>query len=162
MPEVIADTSPLQYLHQISRLDFLRRLYQRVSVPRAVADELRRGADLGIRVPDLDRLPWVTIEASVPRTVQALSEGLGPGERAVIALALEHPGSLVILDDGEARQRAKTLGIRCTGTIGVLAKAKDAGWVPALRPMLDQLVQTGFFLDVGTRVKILKLLGETP
>jgi predicted nucleic acid-binding protein len=40
---VIADTSPLQYLFQIERLDVLRRLFGVVQVPEAVADELRVG-----------------------------------------------------------------------------------------------------------------------
>jgi uncharacterized protein len=162
MPEVIANTSPLQYLYQISRLDFLPRLYQRVIVPETVADELRRGGDQGIAVPDVDVLPWVTIASPNQRTLRAVSEALGPGERAVIALALESPGALVILDDREARQFAETLDVRCTGTLGVVARAKEEGWIAALRPLVDQLVQSGFFLDPTTRAKVLKLVGETP
>ena len=40
MAEAICDTSPLQYLHQLGRLDVLRRLVGRVVVPPAVVDEL--------------------------------------------------------------------------------------------------------------------------
>jgi len=50
----------------------------------------------------------------------------------------------------------------CTGTLGVVARAKQEGWIAALRPVMDQLVQCGFFLDQTTRAKVHKLVGETP
>lgn len=162
MPDAIANTSPLQYLYQIGRLDFLPRLYGRVIVPESVADELRRGREQGIAVPDVDVLPWVTIATPNQRTLRTVNEVLGRGERAVIALALESPGALVILDDRDARQFAETLDVRCTGTLGVVVRAKQKGWIAALRPVMDQLVQSGFFLDQTTRAKVLKLVGETP
>ena len=37
MPEVFANTTPLQYLHRLGRLDWLRDFYGRVVVPEAVA-----------------------------------------------------------------------------------------------------------------------------
>lgn len=43
MPDVVSNTTPLQYLHQIGRLDLLTRLYRQVIVPQAVAEELRQG-----------------------------------------------------------------------------------------------------------------------
>jgi hypothetical protein len=43
MPSVIADTSPLQYLHQIGCLGLLADLFQRVIVPDGVAQEILRG-----------------------------------------------------------------------------------------------------------------------
>jgi predicted nucleic acid-binding protein len=36
MPDVISNTTPLQYLHQLGCLDFLYQLYQQVIVPQAV------------------------------------------------------------------------------------------------------------------------------
>ncbi len=71
MPSVIADTSPLQYLHQIGCLGLLADLFQRVIVPDGVAQEIQRGARQGVDLPDLGQLPWVLIQASLPcpRTV---------------------------------------------------------------------------------------------
>ncbi|EGJ35396.1 MULTISPECIES: hypothetical protein [Moorena] len=40
MPNVIADTSPIQYLYQTNLLDLLPQLYGSVIVPQAVANEL--------------------------------------------------------------------------------------------------------------------------
>lgn len=53
MPDVIVDTSVLQYLHQLGLLQLLARLYGRVIVSPAVAEEVRRGRELGIDLPDL-------------------------------------------------------------------------------------------------------------
>ena len=40
MPEVFANTTPLQYLHRLGKLDWLRIFYGSVTVPGAVAAEL--------------------------------------------------------------------------------------------------------------------------
>ena len=61
MPEVICDTSPLQYLHQIRQLDILERLAGRVIVPPAVVDELAAGRTAGFDVPSVSEFGWVTV-----------------------------------------------------------------------------------------------------
>jgi uncharacterized protein len=57
MPEVVSNTSPIQYLHQIGVLAILPALYSRVMVPRAVADEIGAGRAAGVNLPDPARLP---------------------------------------------------------------------------------------------------------
>jgi hypothetical protein len=59
--EVICDTSPLQYLHQLGLLDLLPRLVRGVVVPPAVDAELSVGRGLGLQLPDLSELGWLTI-----------------------------------------------------------------------------------------------------
>lgn len=53
MPErlVIANTSPLFYLHQIGRLEVLRALYERIVIPPAVQAELAAGGQAGFAPP---------------------------------------------------------------------------------------------------------------
>jgi len=53
MPEVVSDTSPLQYLYQAERLDLLPALYQEIVVPEGVAEEIAAGRSLGHSLPDL-------------------------------------------------------------------------------------------------------------
>jgi hypothetical protein len=50
--EVISNTSPLQYLHQVGLLDLLPALYTRVTVMEAVAAELEDGRAAGIDLPN--------------------------------------------------------------------------------------------------------------
>jgi len=75
-------------------------------------------------------------------------------------LALEIPGSIVILDDGLARRIAESLRIPFTGTLGVLLDAKKLNLVPALRPLLDRLQTLRFRLSPQARSAVLKLAGE--
>ncbi|MET0623606.1 MAG: hypothetical protein ABW250_11550 [Pyrinomonadaceae bacterium] len=68
MPEVISDTSPLQYLHQLGLLDLLPQLVGRVVVPQAVVDELEAGRALGHDLPDVTALGWVDVRVPPPRS----------------------------------------------------------------------------------------------
>jgi predicted nucleic acid-binding protein len=52
LPEVISNTSPLQYLHQLGILHIFPTLATRVIIPPAVVEELRVGRELGISLPD--------------------------------------------------------------------------------------------------------------
>ena len=86
---------------------------------------------------------------------------LGAGEREVLALALETPDAICIVDDALARRIAGALQLRVTGTLGVLIDAKRAGLISALRPQLDQLHSLGFRLAAHTRTAVLKIAGES-
>ena len=109
MPSVIADTSPLQYLHQIGCLGLLADLFQRVIVPDGVAQEIQRGARQGVDLPDSGQLPWVMIQATSPPADSRVPLRMGHGEREVLCLALQTQDALVLLDDAEARKQAKRL-----------------------------------------------------
>src|SRR5262245_55211364 len=143
MPDVISNTTPFQYLQQIGCLDFLSQLYQQVIVPQAVVDELRQGELKGIDVPALNALAWVRVEVVAPVDLQRVAQSLDSGERETIALALGKTDPLLILDDAAARTYANALGLRFTGALGVLVKAKQSGLITAVRPCLDQLNKAG-------------------
>jgi len=162
MPDVISNTTPFQYLHQIGCLDFLSHLYRQVTVPQAVADELRQGQLKGIDVASLEALAWVTVVPVSTLDVQRVTPGLDGGEPEAIALALAKTDPLLILDDAAARNHAKDLGIRFTGTLGILVKAKQVGLIPAIRPCMDRLDKAGFYLKADVRALALSLAGEAP
>ncbi|MBT9171463.1 MAG: hypothetical protein DDT18_01839 [Actinobacteria bacterium] len=86
---------------------------------------------------------------------------LGPGEASVLTLALELPDVLVILDDLLARRIAELQGLRITGTAGVLLKAKQQGYVEAIAPIIQQLVNLGFRISNRLQQDILRLAGES-
>ena len=88
----------------------------------------------------------------------ALATDLGKGEAEAIAIAHER-NALLILDDGLARRHAKVVGVTLTGTLGVLIKAKTAGHIPMVAPLVSRLT-VGFRLSEQTRDEILKLAKE--
>lgn len=160
MAETICNTSPLQYLHQLGALHILPALVKKSIVPPSVEEELNIGLELGLSLPNLQRLDWVTVRRPSSSIVLPLVTDLGPGEREVLALALETPDSVCILDDALARQVAKAMQLRVTGTLGVLIDAKRSGIIPSVCPLLDQLQSLGFRLATHTRAAVLLLAGE--
>ena len=161
MPEVVSNTSPLQYLHQLGLIDLLPRLVGRIAVPTAVAEELEAGRSLGHDLPDVASLDWVSVRAPVS-SQQAFSPDLGRGETDALRLALEYPvGDVtVLLDDMRAREAAERHGLKFTGTLGVLLEAKRAGLLQEMRPHLDRLDALGFRLARHTRAAVLRFAGE--
>ena len=82
------------------------------------------------------------------------------GESSAIALAIETKGSTLILDDYKARKIAERLGIRFTGTIGVVIKAKLSGIIPSIKPILEKIKRTDFRMTVEIELQALKEAGE--
>lgn len=160
MAEIICNTSPIQYLHQLDLLHWLPRLAQSVTVPSAVVEELAVGRAAGVSLPDLAQLSWVTVRHPRGEVALPLVTDLGPGETEVLMLGLESRESVVVLDDALGRRMAESLGLKFTGTLGLLLDAKRAGHIPAIRPLLDQLQELRFRLSPQTRQAVLQLAGE--
>ena len=160
MAEAICDTSPLQYLHQIKHLDVLPSLATRVLVPPAVVDELQEGMRLGLDLPDVNTLDWVEVLRPTGASALPLVTDLGPGESEALALALEYREAVVVRDDRVARNVARTLGLRMTGTLSLLLDAKRAGRIEKVTPLLNELESLGFRLADHTRAAVMKLAGE--
>lgn len=160
MPEVICNTSPLQYLHQIGHLDLLPALVSRIVVPTAVAGELSEGRRRGLDLPVPESLPWVDLRDPSGEKVVRLVADLGPGETGVLLLALERVDPVVILDDALARRYAEVQKIRLTGTLGILLDAKRRGLVSSVTPLIDDLQRLGFRLSDQTRRAVLRRADE--
>jgi predicted nucleic acid-binding protein len=117
---------------------------------------------LGLDLPDPAILDWVTIRPPSRHSSLPFPPGLGAGESEVLTLALESSDAIVILDDLLARQVAHSLGVRLTGTLGLLLDANRAGLIARIEPALDTLQSLRFRLSPQTRALVLGLAGETP
>jgi hypothetical protein len=157
---LICDTSPIQYLYQLDLLHILPVLAERVLVPPAVVEEVAAGHALGVNLPDLQALDWITTQRPVSAIALPLVANLGPGETQVLMLALEMPEAVVVLDDALARETAEVLTMPLTGTLGLLLDAKHAGLVTKISPLLDELQALRFRLAEHTRIAVLKLAEE--
>ena len=162
LPEVVCSTSPIQYLHQLGIPHFLPELAGHAIVPPAVVHELAAGRQVGMDLPDPTHLDWVKIRRPKSASAERLVTNLRPGEAEVLMLALEQSGSIVVLDDAVARRVAASLGMRLTGSLGVLIDAERAGPIPAVKPSLDKLQDLRFRLAAHTRDAVLELAEERP
>lgn len=160
MFDLICDTSPIQYLHQLELLQILPRMAKKVFVPSAVVEQIKIGHSLGIHLPKLEELDWADIRRPASNLALPLITNLGPGETEVLMLALEMRRAVVVLDDAPARELAEILDLRLTGTLGLLLDAKKAGLVMAIRPLLEKLQSLRFRLAPRTFSAVLHLAGE--
>lgn len=156
----VADTSPLIFLAKVNRLTLLSELYREVFIPPAVATELRAKPDR--TSSELNRFIGLSrVQApSDDAQVQTFSAYLGIGEAEAIALAMEIPDAVLIMDDAEGRRMAQRLGLRVTGLLGVLIEAKARKVLPAISPIVDQLLAEGLWLSEAMRRSVLDAVGE--
>lgn len=78
---------------------------------------------------------------------QILELQVDKGEASSIALDIESDFCTLIVDDYRARKLATELGIKITGTLGVLVKAKLNGSIESVTPYLEKIRRTNFRLS---------------
>jgi predicted nucleic acid-binding protein len=158
----VCDTTVLLYLGRIGRIDLLPSLFNPIRVPGSVVLELDMGRLLRRDTVDPRYLDWATLVSVSQAMIDSLPPNrLGRGEQEVIAHARAHQGVVAGLDDLRARQLAESLGLTVAGTLGLLLRAKRAGKVPAVRPLVDAVVAQGFHVHPGLYRDILELAGES-
>jgi predicted nucleic acid-binding protein len=160
MAKAISNTSPLLYLWRIRHLDWLPALFDEVWAPNAVVAELQEGRQRGHDVLNPNTHPWLQIVAPQYVPSEWLARDLGKGEIAAMALALENPGRIVLLDDALARQVAQSAGLDVWGTLRILLEAKSRGLTESIAPMVDQLQEAGMWMSADIRRRVLTLAGE--
>ena len=143
---VIADTSCLIVLSKIGRLHLLKDIFSKISITKEVYQEFS------------DALPeWIQVEEIKDSERQRILElDLDKGEASSIALGLEHEESLLLIDEKKGRRIAKDLGLKVTGTLGVLIQAKINGQLDSLIDEIDKLKKVEFRMSEGLVQKILE------
>lgn len=159
---VVSDASPLIALAAVQQLDLLRILYGEVLLPSAVYDEITAIRPAAPGANEVRNADWLYIRHVENRTLaDALSLDLDVGEAEALSLAVEADADLLLMDERRGRIAATRLGRRVIGVLGVVVEAKAAGLVPAVRPILDALVQqAGFYISPALRDRILATAGE--
>ncbi|WP_420454986.1 DUF3368 domain-containing protein [Rubrivirga sp.] len=150
MDLVVADASPLIGLDRAGALHLLPGVFDRLAAPPAVVAEFGR------------RPPWLA-EVAVANRAQVdvlMDLRFGPGEAEGLTVALERAGTSLLLDEKRARAFAKRHGLAIVGTAGVVLRAKGRGLIPAVRPVLDALKQSGFRLSDGLYAAVVAQAGE--
>lgn len=136
----VCNTSPISSLIQIGVLSLLERMFDGVYVPPEVVAELEEGADI---FGDWRAAPGASIVQTRAITNQPLfrelSANLHPGEAAAITLAAEIEGAVLVIDEVEGRRAAVRIGVRITGTVGILVTGKGRGYVQLVGPLLEDL-----------------------
>jgi predicted nucleic acid-binding protein len=166
---VIADAGPLIALARIDALTLLRGLFGRVFITATVRDEL---------LPDDATLPdarqmtrtltegWIEVVEPPQDDWKPLNPGIDAGEASTIRTARRWRDAgdavllLLLIDDRAGRWEARHQGLAVIGTAAVIGLARTQGLLPAGRPLLERLAQSGYFLGPAVIDAVLAEAGE--
>src|ERR1700761_218983 len=147
---IISHTSCLILLQNIGELNLLYKLYGSITTTNDVAKEY------GFPLP-----AWIEIQEPKDKNYQSIIEAsVDKGEASTIALGFEYDDCLLIIDDLKARKFAQQLGLKITGTIGLLVEAKQSGIINSVTEILVKIKQTDFRISPKLELIILKQAGE--
>jgi len=147
---IISDTSCLILFDKIEELALLNKLFGEITITPEIAQEFKK------KLPD-----WINIASPVNKTYQKILEAsLDKGEASAIAYAIEQSDCLLIIDDSKGRKYAEQLGIKITGTLGVIIDAKLSGLINSVKPLLDKIEKTNFRLTSDLKSRTLEKSNE--
>lgn len=99
------------------------------------------------------------VRLAVPEVSRFAS--LNKGETEAISLAITIGADALLMDEAPGRIAARSLGISVLGTAGLLVIAKNQGYIAAVRPFLDDLVNAyRFRLSKAIYKSVLQAAGE--
>lgn len=159
MPKIVSNTTPIISLLKIDRLDLLKQLYTQIHIPVAVYAEIEAGKTKGF-YKDLSKIDWIKIIEIQNKQAVKYFLDLDSGEAEAIVLATELNADLILLDEKLGRFHAKHADLKVTGTIGILLKAKTEGLIDNLKPLLNELTETGVWINEKLIEEILDKAGE--
>lgn len=144
MTLVVSDNSPLNLLVRLGQANVLPALFQHVVIPPEVATEMAHPrAPVEVRTFIATPPAWLAITAP---TVRLPLPHLDAGEAAAISLAAEL-GAALLIDELAGRQEAHARGLTIIGAVGVLERAADAGLIPDLAAVHNQIRTIRFHLS---------------
>ena len=154
---LVINTGPLIAFERMGCLDEIGLLPFEILCP----DEVRRELDEGECAGHPHIAPsWLGVRAlSSPPATFGLA-GLDLGETAVIQLAMELGSARVAIDEWKGRRMALAMGLRVTGSLGLLGRAKQLGLVSTVRPFVERAARAGIRYHPFIVAAVLEELGE--
>ncbi len=159
MPKVVSNTTPILSFIKLNRLDILRTIYKEITIPEAVYKELEEGRHKYYL--NISKENWIKIsKVSNKNLVEKFEEILDAGEAEAITLALELKANLLLMDEKLGRRIAEEQGLKISGTIGILLKAKEEGIISEVKPLIYELIKKGNYYKKSFLEIVLKIAKE--
>jgi uncharacterized protein len=158
---VVVDSSVLITLARIGRLELLHWAADVIHIPEAVFVEVVQKGAGRPGSTELAQADWVRRQSVRDVTsVDRLRTRLGRGESEAIVLAKELGADFLVLDDAAARHAAEVRDQRVVGLPGWLIYLKQRGVIASVKPVLDEMITSGFYLDEQRYQSILRRASE--
>jgi len=136
---IVSDSTTLIVLLELSKIELLSNLFEKVYITQAVFNEINYKKD--IKLPNFFRLKKVKNQ----KKLDELKQLLDIGESEAIVLALEENMPLII-DEKKGRKIAKNLGVSIVGLLGIVLLNHKQGFISKkeAKEFLDEAVKRGF------------------
>lgn len=158
---VILNSTPIIALSSVRKLELLKKLYGKVYIPEAVYNEVIIKQESKAKNDLMQADDWIiTKKVTNQDAKQLFKVHLHEGEVEVILLGQELKANLLIIDDYMAREYAKYMDFKITGSLGVLLKSKENGEIDRIKPVVDDLISNGIYIGNKLYNDVLKLAQE--
>jgi len=152
---IIGDSSALIALSVIDKLELLEKLYTKLYVPQAVYDEVTQ-----IGRPQSDKLKQFLQSKVRVVDLNLTKLGLGLGELEAITLYKELNAEVLLIDDNRAKKYAILNDVKVIGSLGVLIKSKEEGYIQKVKPFLEAISKSEVYISDKLIMKVLEICGE--
>ena len=125
------------------------------SIFQAVFDEVTQ-----VGKPQSDKLRQF-LQSRVKRVDLTLTQlGLGLGELEAITLYKKLDADVLLIDDNRAKKYASLNGVKVIGSLGVLIKAKEKGYIEMVKPFLNEIQKSEVYISKKLIERVLEICGE--
>ncbi|WPD20922.1 MAG: DUF3368 domain-containing protein [Candidatus Electrothrix scaldis] len=139
--KIVSNATPIISLSSINRIDILQQIFGKVVVSQAVYNEVKAKRRYGYDDIDSPFIEVTSIQGVAYRDL--LLSQLDVGEAETIILAKEIHADFVIIDENIGYRIAKNSNLQVIRTLSILLKAKEKGVIPAIKPLLDEMIAKG-------------------
>ena len=162
---VVSNTSPIINLAAIQQVTLLHQLYGRLIIPSAVYHEIVVQGAGQPGAQEVQTEAWFEHQplADPGQVLNLLQRHpqLNRAEAEAILLAVELKADRLLMDETQGRRTARAFGVPIRGCLGVLVEAKRRGLIPAVKPLMDDLISHAhFFIAQPVYAETLHHAGE--
>ncbi len=156
---VVSDTSVISNLIQLELAYILEELFGEIIISKSVLKEL---SVIPSHLEYINNASWISSKSIQNiELYNDLLKQLDFGEAESIVLSIELKAKLLLIDEKRGRKIASNYGIKISGLIGVLIKAKQEVIITELKPFLDKLIfEIGFRINPKLYSEVLKIVNE--
>jgi len=154
MPEsaIVINTGPIiALIAATGDLSLLANLYSRVIVPREVCDEVLANGGTMFGATQFASATGIEQRTEPIEIGTFLSQFLDRGEASVVQLAISEGIETVCIDEHLGRRVARLNGLRVTGSLGILIRAKREGQSLRISDAVSLMREAGVFLRANVR-----------
>lgn len=122
----------------------LQKVFGEIVIPLNVFRETLELKSFGYDLTEFETSSWIITNS--PQKFKSLEKrlaGLDEGEADAIALAIELHADLILIDERLASAKARELGLKVTGLLGVVLEAKEKGIIKSGRDLVDLFRNVG-------------------